>query len=348
MKKVLWIGILFIFVSTACEKLFMKPNSITSPEAIFQEYASLVKEKYAMLDFKEVDIDFLTDSIRATFSNDMSDTAVLWKLTHITEQLRDGHSNLIAYLSDGAYGYVFDPKEGYEKALDEDLLDSYYFNGMTKPLNPSELIDNKGKYRFVYGRFEQYPNLAYFRIPSFSDKQLESNLETIFESFQGADGLVLDVRDNGGGDPSLATKVASYFMENTTYTGFERFKTGPGLDDFSDSPSYITPVNSTNRFINNVVVLTDRGVFSATTTLCYNLAPLSQVTFLGQKTGGGSGSVTDGFLANGWSYSLSVSEFIDFQGNHLDDGVEPDVIVSLDTLDQTKDELIESALLILQ
>ncbi len=85
MKKVLWIGILFVFAITACEKLFMKPNAVTSPEAIFQEYASLVKEKYAMLDFKGVDIDFLTDSIGATFSKDMSDTAVLWKLTHITE-----------------------------------------------------------------------------------------------------------------------------------------------------------------------------------------------------------------------------------------------------------------------
>lgn len=337
-----------LLVSISCEKLFMKPNADTSNQAIFEEYTKLVKEKYAMLEFKEVDIDFLSDSIGATITENLTDSALLWKLTYITSRLRDGHSSLIAFFPYGVYGYSFDPKQGFDLAFDEDVLDSLYFSNMTKPLNQFGYIESRGKYQFVYGRFEQNPNIGYLRIPTFSDARLADELETIFASFKTATGLVVDLRDNGGGDPSLATKVASYFMETTTYSGYERFKTGPNPDDFSNSYSYVNPSSSANRYLNNVVVLTDRGVYSAATTFCYNLAPLEQVIFLGQRTGGGSGSVADGFLANGWAYSLSISEFIDIHGNHLDDGVDPDISVSLDLNDNSKDELIEEAISILQ
>ncbi len=94
--------------------------------------------------------------------------------------------------------------------------------------------------------------------------------------------------------------------------------------------------------------MTDRYCYSASTTFAYSTNPLSNVTFIGQRTGGGSGSVADGFLANGWHWSLSTSEFIDHLGNHLDDGFDPDIPVLLDLDDNTKDEVIERAILELQ
>ena len=69
---------------------------------------------------------------------------------------------------------------------------------------------------------------------------------------------------------------------------------------------------------------------------------------MGQRSGGGSGSVADGYLANGWYWSLSTSEFIDAKGRHLDDGVDADIPVALDLTDTTKDEVMEAAILDLQ
>jgi len=51
----------------------------------------------------------------------------------------------------------------------------------------------------------------------------------------------------------------------------------------------------------------------ATTTFMYSVYPLSNVKFIGYKTGGGAGSVASGILSNGWLWDLSVSEFIDYK-----------------------------------
>jgi C-terminal processing protease CtpA/Prc len=132
------------------------------------------------------------------------------------------------------------------------------------------------------------------------------------------------------------------------YTGFERFKVGPQSDDFADSHVTLQPTSSSNKFLKPVAVLTDRNVYSASTTFLYSVRPIDQFTTIGQRSGGGSGSVADGYLANGWKWSLSTSEFIDDLGRHLDDGVDPAIPVALDTMVTTMDEVIERAIVELQ
>lgn len=352
MRNLLLILVLF-FTVTSCEKLFMKPKPSSDNEAIFLEYTKLVREKYAMLDFKGVDIDFLEDSIRNTITSSQTRTEILVKCATITARLRDGHSSLIDFIDPNqAVGYVFDIQEGYPRAFNDTIVNNIYIGTSVAP-NMTYLdkgTDEVGRitYRIVYGFLPQDNDIAYIRIPEFTISLSDEELDNIFETIAPSKGLILDVRGNGGGSPSLATKFASYFMENTTYTGFEKFKTGPGDNDFTNSPSNVTPAESDFRYLKPVYVLTDRGVYSATTTLCYSLNPLPQVTFIGQRTGGGSGSVADGYLSNGFNWSLSTSEFIDHLGNHLDDGIDPDIQVSLDLNDETKDEIIEKAILDLQ
>lgn len=335
----------------SCEKLIMKPNAGTDNKAIFEEYATLVKEKYAMLDFKGVDIDHLTDSIGNTITQDMPEDTLFKKLAIITKRLRDGHSSLIGAYTTGNFENFenFDLYAGYPIAFNDTILRNNYTGASIAPNLKRIEVDDQGlTIEVLYGYLPQSSSIAYVRIPSFNITLEDAQVESIFAEIKNATGCILDVRGNGGGDPSLSTKIASYFMNQTTYTGFERFKIGPGENDFQDSPSNVTPAETDNRFLNPVVVLTDRGCYSATTTLAYNMNPLPQVTFMGQRTGGGSGSVADGFLANGWQWSLSTSEFIDHLGNHLDDGIDPDIQVSFDNTNQSNDEILDEALLYLQ
>ncbi|MCH2225368.1 MAG: S41 family peptidase [Crocinitomicaceae bacterium] len=329
----------------------MKPKPKTDNISIFNEYAKLVKEKYAMLEFKNVDIDFLTDSIAPSITNEMSTDSLFSKLAIITKRLRDGHSSLIGiYVSlNMEQVATFDILAGYPIAFNDTILQENYVGPTVAPsIKRISVTDEENSIDVIYGTLPQDNQLSYIRIPSFNIQLSDEQLETIFSEIKGSTGCIIDVRGNGGGNPSLSTKFASYFMSETTYTGYERFKIGPNKNDFKDSPSNVTPANSENRYTNPVVVLTDRGCYSATTTLAYNLNPLSQVTFMGQRTGGGSGSVADGFLANGWQWSLSTSEFIDHLGNHLDDGINPDIEVAFDNLDKTHDEILDAAIAHLQ
>ena len=70
----------------------------------------------------------------------------------------------------------------------------------------------------------------------------------------------------------------------------------PVLTIFSDSRMMLQPTNGT-VYKNPVAILTNRGCYSATTTMIYLMNPIPQVTIIGDRTGGGSGSVAEGYLA---------------------------------------------------
>ncbi len=344
-KALIIIGII-LFTTVSCEKIFMKPKPKTTNTAIFEEYTKLVREKYGMLEFKQLDINHLSDSLRVFVNDDLTEDSLFNILGVITSRLKDGHSVLRRYSPLGnelIQAAFFDIEKGYPVSFHQGILDNIYIHsGMTK------LSDD----RAIYGRLTQDADIAYLRIASFDVDISDSELEEMFTSFSSAKGLIVDVRQNGGGSPNLSTKIASYFTDAEIYIGYENFKVGPGENDFSKSFANLKPSTSSNKFLKPVAVLTDRGVYSATTTFCYSVNPLAKVKFIGQRTGGGSGSVADGYLANGWHWNLSVSEFIgvDDSGNeqHLDNGFEPDISVLLDTLVTTQDEIIERAILELQ
>ncbi len=340
MKKPVYLTmILILLLGSACEKLFMEPNPGTSNIDIFNEYATLVREKFSMLEYKGVDIDHLQDSIGATITDDLTEDELFAKLTIITQRLRDGHSDLSK--EDTLFQYDF--AKGYPVAIDRDILVNHYIGEDVAP-DIIWLKESDGMTKAIYGHLPQAPDIGYLRVGSWMFGFTDEEIEKIFKTFVNDKGLIVDVRENTGGDPVLSTKFASYFTDEEHYLGYERFKTGPGPDDFASSKLYLRPSGSAYTFLKPVMVLTDRYCFSATTTFMYNLNPLSHVYFVGQRSGGGAGSVADGFLANGWHWDLSTSEFIDLNGEHWDDGWDPDFHVKLDTTDTSHDEILDFAI----
>ena len=347
MKKIIYIILVsLLFTTISCEQAFMEEHPETDNKTIFNEYVKLVKEKYAMLAFKNVDINALETSIGATINGNTSEAELFDKLGVITQALRDGHSDLSYGENFKGYDFI----DGYPAGINIGILIANYIGKIVNPnINIIYKEDSTEEFTVIYGFLPQDNDIAYIWIPSWDVTITDEQIETVFNSIKDAKGLIFDMRQNTGGDPSLATKFASYLMEGSAvYTGFERFKTGPGTSDFSDSQVYLQEADSNVKFLKPTAVLTDRYCYSASTTFAYSTNPLPNVTFIGQRTGGGSGSVADGFLANGWKWSLSTSEFIDHLGNHLDDGFDPDIPVALDLNDTTKDEVIERAILELQ
>ena len=335
--------IITIFIFSSCEKILKKPKPKTSNTAIFNEYTTLIKEKYAMLDFKKMDIQFLQDSIGATINENLSEKELFDKLSIVAQKLRDGHS----YLTHDKMFAGFDMLSGYPVGFHWGIIIDNYLQQSVAP-NIKSIIGGEMGIKAVYGFLPQSNDIGYIWIPSWNIQLSDEEIENIFVEIKDAKGLIFDIRQNSGGDPSLAVKFAAYFTDKAVYTGYEHFKTGPNPNDFSDSKVYLEPTSSSNKFLKPIAVLTDRFCYSASTTFAYSVNPLDNVTFIGQRTGGGSGSVADGYLANGWKWSLSTSEFIDHLGNHLDDGFDPDIFVVTDTLVTTQDEVVERALLELQ
>lgn len=334
MKKYILSLILFSFLISSCEKAFVEaaPNG-GNQEEIFDEFWGIYNEKYAMFDFKDVDWQAEYDRNRPLVTTNTSDAALFEIMGNMVVGLRDGHSDLTDFSRDSIKG--FDILNGAPLNFDFESWVSYLNTLKTEELQFFQ--DSNSVYTAIEG------NIGYVFIPTFNVDISEDEINTILTHFKDTKGLIIDVRLNTGGSPESATRLAAHLTDTEVATGFERFKIGPGANEFKDSPANSIPADG-EIYTKPVMVLTNGLCYSATTTFIYQTNPLDHVKYIGSRTGGGSGSVADGFLANGWKYSLSTSEFIDHEGRHLDDGFDPDIEVFLDDSNLAIDEVIQRAI----
>ena len=88
-------------------------------------------------------------------------------------------------------------------------------------------------------------NIGYIRYESFSAGVGDGNLDHVLDYLKLCNGLIIDVRDNGGGNLTNSTRIAARFTNEKTLTGYIQHKTGPGHNDFSEmEPIYLEPSNS--------------------------------------------------------------------------------------------------------
>ena len=88
-------------------------------------------------------------------------------------------------------------------------------------------------------------NIGYIRYESFSAGVGDGNLDEVLYYLQICNGLIIDVRDNGGGNLTNSSRIAARFTDKLALTGYIQHKTGPGHNDFSEmEPIYLEPSNS--------------------------------------------------------------------------------------------------------
>ena len=158
-------------------------------------------------------------------------------------------------------------------------------------------------------------------------------------------GLILDVRDNGGGRLTMAEKLAGRFTDESICVGYMSHKTGPGHDDFSEPKEQILKPSSGIRWHKKVVVLANRGVFSAANEFVKYMKCCPNVTVVGDRTGGGAGMPMSSELPNGWAVRFSACPMYDTDMRCTEFGIEPDYNVGLtdDDFSRGEDTIIEFA-----
>ncbi len=94
-----------------------------------------------------------------------------------------------------------------------------------------------------------------------------------------------------------------------------------------------------------MVVLSNRGCFSAANDFVNVMKHAPNAKVVGDKTGGGSGLPFSSELPNGWTIRFSASPIYDINKNHIEFGIEPDISVELlkEDKDKGRDTIIEKA-----
>jgi len=98
------------------------------------------------------------------------------------------------------------------------------------------------------------------------------------------DAVIIDLRQNGGGDPATIQFISSYFLEDYTHLNSFETRGEDTLQQFWTLP-YVPgkPMHATDLYI-----LTSQRTFSAAEEFTYNMKNLKRATLVGETTGGGA------------------------------------------------------------
>ena len=240
-------------------------------------------------------------------------------MTELLAELKDGHVNLSSTFNLSRYWKW--RTEG-PRTFDAELVERY--------LGEDYKIAGALAYKAL-----DYPDegkreipLGYIRVASFNSGLSDGNVSAALNRLRDCDGLILDLRANGGGQVSSSELLARHFIDKHRHVGYMSHKTGPGHNDFSRQiPIYIDPLTRGTIWLKPVFVLVNQGVYSAANDFVLRLKGLPQVRIIGVKTGVGAGLPMSSELPNGWGIRFSASRTYDTAGKDVEFGIEPDIKV---------------------
>lgn len=319
------ISLLLITLFSSC---FHEEEYNNSKRDNFELLWKTLDQKYCFFNYKNIDWETVHTQYSDRISEDMSNDAFFDVMGEMLAELQDGHVNLIATHNVARYWKWF---EDYPDNFDEKIQENY--------LGTDYLIASGMKYKILED------NIGYIYYSSFSSVIGEGNLDQIINRMSICNGIIIDIRNNGGGLLSNADKIAARFFNDKTLVGYIMHKKGTGHDDFSTPyPRYIEPSNRL-RYQKKVVVLTNRRCYSSSNDFVNAMTYAPNVTIMGDKTGGGSGLPFSSELPNGWSVRFSSSPMVNANKEHIEFGIEPDIKVSMSKSDMARgiDTIIEAA-----
>ncbi|MCR5362603.1 MAG: S41 family peptidase [Bacteroidales bacterium] len=315
----------------------------------FEACWTAMDEHYCFFDEKGVDWDSVYRLYQPLFRDSVKSSFAEFNLmADMLASVRDGHVNLYSSFNTARYWKWF---EDYPQNFDATLLERYYLGTnywMTSGLNYCLLSDT----------------VAYVRYASFSSSVGETNLDYVLALLSNAKGLIIDVRDNGGGTLTNVTTLANRFCTEKTLYSYIKHKTGTGHNDFSDpEPLYLEPQKNRVNWdasAQPVVVLTNRSCYSATNCFVSAMKSLDglmttdsigrkypkMIKTVGDRTGGGGGMPFETVLPNSWVLRFSACPTLNAYKESIEDGIDPDIRVDMDSASayfNHTDDIIEAA-----
>ncbi|MBO5060402.1 MAG: S41 family peptidase [Clostridia bacterium] len=171
--------------------------------------------------------------------------------------------------------------------------------------------------------------IGYLRITGFESKT-DNNSQDTYDAFiehisalktAGMEKLVIDLRDNPGGDLNVVCKIADEFLPKGIIT-YTEDKNGKRSTIYSDDKAVDIPI----------VILVNGGSASASEVLTGALKDYEKATVIGTKTYGKGIVQTVYPFSDGSGMSITTAKYYTPGGTCIHKiGIEPDITVELDT-----------------
>lgn len=274
----------------------------------FDALWKIIDEHYCYLDEKGLDWQQIGQDYRAQLSPDMEPTEYFPIFGEMVNELKDGHVNLSASFNTTYYRKWW---ADYPQNFNLRCLEEHYL-GFNWDMTAGCMYKHIGE------------DVGYVRYASFSNTVNDTGLDYILYSLRDCKALILDIRDNSGGNLTNVETLVSRFIDKEITAGYIIHKTGPGHDDFSEPYEFRYKPNEDHvRWLRPVILLVNRTCFSAANNFVGIMRTLPNVLTVGSRTGGGGGLPFSDELPNGWLIRFSACPILDPNGESVENGVDP-------------------------
>ncbi|HEV7701302.1 MAG TPA: S41 family peptidase [Pyrinomonadaceae bacterium] len=173
-------------------------------------------------------------------------------------------------------------------------------------------------------------NIGYLALRSFEDPA--AGVDTVASAMgtlSNTDGLIIDLRQNGGGSPAMVALLSSYFFgSRSVHLNDIYWREGNKTEEFWTKRS----VTGKKYGDKPIYILTSNTTFSAAEEFAYNLKNLKRATLIGEKTRGGANPGERVRLTEHFEVFVPMGKAVNpiTQTNWEGIGVTPDVPVPKD------------------
>jgi len=219
-------------------------------------------------------------------------------------------------LNSGSYDTITMP-EVFASRLTTDLLSIYHDGHLSVSYAPaftnvqgktdtalerSRMLKFRKRVNFGFDKAEILPgNIGYLKIGGFFEPDPAAKAMTLaaFRFVSNSESLIIDLRNNMGGDPRMVSFICGFFFDRKTHLNdlYSR-KDGSTTAYWAIPDTTLTTLQTTPIYI-----LTSSRTFSAGEELSYDLQMQKRALIVGEITGGGAHPVQpfpvgQGFIAN--------------------------------------------------
>lgn len=219
---------------------------------------------------------------------------------------------------DGHFRVRFDP--AFKPASDDD----------DKPPTRDEVAQMRQfsqRRGFGIAKVEQLPgNVGYLDIRGFGPTEFVGPaFSAALSLLSGTEALILDLRQNGGGDPESVAYLVSHFFEEGDTRHLNSIYNRPK----NTTRQYWTTATVAPRYGKPVYVLTSARTFSGGEECAYDFQTQKRATLVGETTGGGANPGGAVLLGHGFNAFIPTGRAINpVTGTNWEHvGVKPDLAV---------------------
>ena len=362
MKKIVCVLVLFLSVNIGFAQnpvSYPKDTLLSKPELNFEVLWHTFEDNYAFFTLRNINWHAAYQTFRPLVTPATTDDSLYAIFSRMLAPFQDNHINVIVpgikqFKSVKPSQFVQEfPTDSlrneFRKMVDYALLQKHF-----APMQFAGPEDN-GTPLFAYSTSKYTGYLRFNRCfvngdaESIPDAMVAGKiLDSVFVSFKNVSSLIVDVRDNIGGNDEFAYEVAGRFTNGKITGMYKQTRTrGAGYEDFGKPERWYIQPKGTYRFTKPVVVLTNDKTVSAADVFAMIMSELPNVKNIGSNTRGIYSDMYGFTLPNGWLISLSNQRYYDnkmvcYEGTGTP--VDIHVLNTRNDLQSKKDPVLEAAL----